>query len=146
VPGTRSLGRTELAADVWRRLLDFVFEQQRHRFQFLRERGLSPGHLKALLVLEPDAPRPMGALADQLGCDASNATWLVDRLEERGFVERRPLATDRRVKTVVLTELGDTTKAELQAELYRPPPGLESLDEASLRRLAAALDRLPSVE
>lgn len=146
MPPTRSAANTELASDVWRRLLDFVFEQQRHRFQFLRERGLSPGHLKALLVLEPDAPRPMGALADQLACDASNATWLVDRLEERGLVERRPLPTDRRVKTVVLTELGAKTKTELQAELYQPPPGLEALDEASLRRLAAALARLPSVE
>jgi DNA-binding MarR family transcriptional regulator len=132
-----------LAGDVWRRLLEFVFEQQRTRFHSLRERGLSPGHFKALLALELDDPRPMGALAEQLACDASNATWLVDRLEERGLVERRPLPSDRRVKTVALTELGAKTKLELEAELFAPPPGLLSLDAASLKKLAAAVDALP---
>jgi DNA-binding MarR family transcriptional regulator len=145
VGATASGSSTEvLAGDVWRRLLEFVFEQQRTRFESLRERGLSPGHFKALMALELDDPRPMGALAEQLACDASNATWLVDRLEERGLVERRPLPTDRRVKTVVLTKLGAKTKVELEAELFAPPPGLLSLDAASLKKLAAALEALPS--
>ena len=33
---------------------------------------------------------PMRDLADRLHCDPSNVTFLADRLEERGLIERRP--------------------------------------------------------
>lgn len=33
-------------------------------------------------------PLPMRALAELLGCDASNVTGIVDRLEARGLVRR----------------------------------------------------------
>jgi DNA-binding MarR family transcriptional regulator len=43
----------------------------------------------------------MSQLADEWLCDASNATWIVDRLEERGLAERETTPTDRRVKDAV---------------------------------------------
>ena len=61
----------------------------------VRELGLSPGHFKALAVLGPDESKPMRTLADALMIDASMVTWLVDRLEERGMVDRRTSPTDR---------------------------------------------------
>jgi DNA-binding MarR family transcriptional regulator len=48
----------------------------------------------------------MRALAREWRCDASTATWIVDRLEGKGLAERRAHATDRRVKLVVLTPRG----------------------------------------
>jgi DNA-binding MarR family transcriptional regulator len=63
----------------------------------------------------------MRALARAWACDASNVTWMVDRLESRGLVERRMLPSDRRVKTVALTPLGASTKAELFTRLNEPP-------------------------
>ena len=48
----------------------------------------------------------MRSLADAWGSDASNATWVVDRLERLGLAERRALVTDRRVKLAVLTARG----------------------------------------
>jgi len=36
----------------------------------------------------------MGQLAETLACDASNVTGLVDRLESRGLVRRRPSVAD----------------------------------------------------
>jgi len=63
----------------------------------------------------------MRALARAWNCDASNATWMVDRLETRGLVERRALLHDRRVKAVVLTPLGAGTKRELLTRLHQPP-------------------------
>ena len=66
-------------------------------------------------------------------------TWLVDRLEERGLVERRVLPGDRRVKAVALTASGAKTKAELLERLYQPPPELLSLDRDTLEKLRAAL-------
>lgn len=137
---------TDLAADVWRRVFEFFWHRGPRNVELLQELGLTPGHMKALLELRADLPRSMGALAETLHCDASNATWLVDRLEERGLVERRPLPGDRRVKTVVLTELGVKTRAELIQRLYEPPEELVALDRASLEELRDALDHLPERE
>ena len=134
-----------LAGDVWRLMARFAFSQVQRggQFELLREQGLTPGHLKALAILDADEPRPMGAMADGLRCDASQVTWLVDRLEERGFVERRAMATDRRVKTVALTADGVAFRARLLEHLYEPPEALLSLDAASLETLREHLERLP---
>ncbi len=86
----------------------------------------------------------MRAMADGLACDASVATWLVDRLEERGLVERRTPPTDRRVKTIVLTPLGIRTRERLRESFYEPPAALMNLDLTSLRALTAALKKLPT--
>src|SRR6266545_1839338 len=94
------------------------------------------------LLLDRDEPRAMGSLAQAWHCDASNVTWMVDRLQERGLVERRTRPTDRRVKAVVLTELGSRTKAEVLATLYEPPAGLRGLDRPDLDALRDVLARL----
>src|SRR6266700_6430068 len=49
---------------------------------------------------------PMRDLAGRLQCDPSNVTFLADRLEERGLLERRPDPSDRRVKLLALTPAG----------------------------------------
>src|SRR5205823_11169463 len=104
--------------------------------------GLTPGHLKLMLQLEEGEARPMGSLAQGLQCDASTMTWLVDRLEERGFVERRMLPADRRVKAVGLTALGVETKAKLLERLYQPPAELLAMDRSSLDGLKDALTKI----
>lgn len=52
-------------------------------------------------MLDRTHGRSMSQLADEWLCDASNATWIVDRLEERGLAERETTPTDRRVKDAV---------------------------------------------
>ncbi len=135
-----------LAAEVWRKVFDLHWTRQPQLLAMAQELGLTPGHMKALLELRPDLPRSMGALAEALHCDASNATWLVDRLEERGMVERRPRPGDRRVKTVALTELGAKTRTQLIERMYEPPDDLLLLDRASLEAMRDALAKLPERE
>jgi len=136
------------AAEVWRRMAEFAFTkfQGGQHVTMLREMGLTPGHMKALAILDPEEPRPMRAMADALACDASMVTWLVDRLEERGLVERRTSPTDRRVKTLVLTPLGIRTRERLAEALYTPPDDLLALDVAALVALRRELRKLPSAE
>lgn len=110
----------------------------------LQELGLSFGDMRALMVLDTDHPRPMRSLAESWACDASNATWMVDRLEQRGLVERHMPPTDRRVKAVVLTELGAKMKMQLLERLEQPPPELLALDRADLEALRDALGKLPT--
>ena len=84
----------------------------------------------------------MRSLADEWRCDASNATWIVDRLERAGLAERRSVPNDRRVKLVVLTPKGAKTRTELMEAFYATPPELLALDNAELETLQGALERL----
>src|ERR1700736_2391674 len=67
---------------------------------------LAPQQAHALRTLDPTRPVPMRELAAGIMCDASTVTGIVDRLEGRGLVERRPDPGDRRVKGLVVTPAG----------------------------------------
>lgn len=138
----RLTGKRGVAAEVWRLMLDCSMAQFGQASGILHRLGLTPGHMKLLTHLEEGDGRAMGSLAQSFRCDASTMTWLVDRLEERGLVERRMLPSDRRVKAVALTPLGVSTKAELMDRLYEPPGALLALDRAALERLRAALSSI----
>jgi DNA-binding MarR family transcriptional regulator len=133
----------QAAAEAWRGLVEF-WTKRNLWIQVAGELGISPGHAKALTLLDADDPPPMGALAEGLHCDASFVTNIVDKLEERGFAERRPSARDRRVKTVVITKLGLKARAQFEAALYEPPKELLELPEADLKALARIVAKLPS--
>src|SRR3954464_8526996 len=91
------------ASEAWT-LLFRLFVSQRGRVpQVAAQYDLSPMQAHVLRLLEPTAPLPMRTLARKLGCDASNITGIVDRLEERGLLVRAVSAVDRRVKMLVLT-------------------------------------------
>ena len=136
-----------MAADVWRLMLECSMKQFGQGSEVLQRQGLTPGHMKLLMHLEPGDGRAMGSLAQDFRCDASTMTWLVDRLEERGLVERRMLPSDRRVKAVALTPEGVAAKTELAERLYEPPEDLFGLDSTCLAELRDALakikDRFP---
>lgn len=57
---------------------------------------LTMPQFRAVLVLLHDGPLRMGAMAERLGVSCSNATGVVDRLVEKGLVERRGGLEDRR--------------------------------------------------
>lgn len=135
--------RRALAADVWRRLFDFFIATSGQRQRILADLDLTPNDSRALYTLDQHAPRTMRSLADEWGCDASNATWIVGRLEGRGLVERRVKEGDRRVKLVVLTLAGVKTRERLQSAMYEPPPELLGLPSAALQALREAAERLP---
>jgi DNA-binding MarR family transcriptional regulator len=86
----------------------------------------------------------MRELADAWACDASNATWIIDRLEARGLAERRSKPGDRRVKLVVLTPVGEKIAGRVRAAMYQPSPELRSLPLATLEELRSALEKLPT--
>jgi DNA-binding MarR family transcriptional regulator len=135
--------KAEVARDVWQQLVGYFFAHRESHAHAAQELGLTPGHIKTLFELDGEEGRSMGDLAVLLVCDASNVTWLVDRLEERRLVERRPHPRDRRVKSVVLTPEGVKIKALLIERLSTPPEDLVGLDRRDLDTLRAALELLP---
>ena len=131
-----------LAADAWGRIWEF-FLANRHRYASMAAaHGLNPGVMAALLALDPEEPRPMGWVAEACRCDASNATWLVDRLEERGFVERRTPPEDRRIKTVALTPAGTDLVEAIRAQFLVPPDAVLALRDDELDVIRSVFARL----
>jgi DNA-binding MarR family transcriptional regulator len=82
---------------------------------------------------------PMRDLADRLQCDPSNVTFLADRLEERGLIERRPDLSDRRVKLLALTTAGLAVRTRIvqAAATTSPLARLSPADQQRLCRLLA---------
>jgi DNA-binding MarR family transcriptional regulator len=138
----RGKGKAAIAEEAWRSFFEFFISTRRERDPALAKHGLTPNDSKALFSLDPGAGKPMGALAGEWTCDASNATWIVDRLEKRGFAERRPSPGDRRVKMVVLTPLGVKTRDELMTEFYKPPAALLELDREDLEAFRDVVRKL----
>jgi DNA-binding MarR family transcriptional regulator len=139
-----SPSKRALAADVWRRMFDFFISTSRQRQRVLAELDLTPNDSRALHTLDPREGRTMRSLADAWGCDASNATWIVDRLEARDLVERREQPGDRRVKLVVLTSAGVKTRDRLKEAMYEPPAELLELPTVALLALKSAAAKLPN--
>ena len=93
-------------------------------------------------MIEPGEGVPMGRLARGLACDASNVTGIVDRLEARGLIERRPGASDRRVKVLVITREGERLRATMLQRMAEPPAEFSRLSPEDQRTLARILQQM----
>jgi DNA-binding MarR family transcriptional regulator len=131
-----------LARRVWQSLFDLLIRSAPLRTASLARRGLTPNDSRALFSLDSRTGRSMRSLADEWQCDPSNATFIVDRLEELGLARRQPLLHDKRVKLVVLTRKGEKTRTDLLQEFDQPPPEFDRLDRANLEALERLLAKL----
>ena len=103
------------------------------------ELGMTPAQVLALRELtEPITARE---LANRMYCEPSNATFVLDRLEAHGLIERRPHPTDRRAKQIVLTPAGEHRRSEVLEHLrvHSPLAPLTAAQRESLRDLLDAL-------
>jgi DNA-binding MarR family transcriptional regulator len=135
--------RRTLAAEAWRPLIDFIVATGPRRSRVFGEFGLTPNDGRALASLAATTGRSMGSLAEEWGCDASTATWVVDRLVAKGLAERRELAGDRRVKLVALTASGERLRRAIRERVHEAPPELLELSDDELRALRDAATKLP---
>ena len=124
----------------WELLYELMMVQRARMPAIAAEFELSPMQVQLLRLVEPGRPMPMGKAACGLGCDASNITGIVDRLEARGLIERRPGA-DRRVKVLVITRDGARVRRLIMTRLAQPPAGIAALPEDDQRMLATILAR-----
>jgi DNA-binding MarR family transcriptional regulator len=109
----------------------------------LVRQGISMAQLHVMNLLERHGEMPMSRLAEMIDVSDSNATGLIDRVEERGFVERIRVATDRRMVMVRLTATGrqilDDIEEGREQILGRV---LDQLDPVQLAGLATAMTDL----
>ena len=89
-----------------------------------------------------EEPVSMRAFAEELSCDPSNVTGLVDRVERLGLVDRVPDSDDRRIRMLTLTTKGRRLRNQINAEVARDLAaalGLEPEDHGRFLRLLADL-------
>lgn len=106
---------TEIDRDVCKLVHRFAHRLEVNVRRIAEEMGMTSSQVVALRELsEPITARE---LASRMACEASNATFVVDRLEDQGLVRRRPHPTDRRAKEIVLTESGHARRAAVLEHL-----------------------------
>lgn len=116
-----------------------VTELNDRKSEVAAELGMSFVRIKALRRLAR-TPMSMRELAEQLTTDAPYTTVVVDDLEERGLVDRRPDPDDRRRKIVAATAQGVRAAQRAERILRRPPAALTALSPADLIELERILD------
>lgn len=115
------------AQKAWLTLWEY-FRAERGFFTALAaEFDMSPVQLHILSSLQPGEHMAMNALANILSCDNSNVTGLVDRLESRGWIERRNAEHDRRIKMIGMTEAGVQIREQLLKRMAQPPRSITGL-------------------
>ena len=104
---------------------------------------VSAPQLHCLLALQENGPLPPSHIARHIMVKSSTVTGIIDRLEQKGFVERLRNSPDRRVITIQLTEAGK----ELAEK--SPPPiqhkivdGIKKLPEGEIKQIILSLSKL----
>ena len=123
--------------DVLAGLLELAPRLERLWAADLRRHGLTTPRLRVLSILHADGPLTSARLAQRLGVTPRAVTALVDGLETRRLVHRRPHPTDRRAALVELTAGGRRIVARLDGEAGELAD--ELLAGTSHRQLTAGL-------
>ena len=114
------------------------------RFQeVLEPLELEPGEFALLRAVDASEGESQNALAERLHISASWMVAIVDDLEQRGLLERRPHERDRRVRNLQLTAAGTRLlrKAEQHAQRFDQQV-IDPLSETDARQLLDLLDRV----
>ncbi len=70
--------------------------------------GLSRETFQIMELLYSKGPHPIQKISDTLSIPSGSITYVVDKLENKGLVQRRPIPGDRRKSNVTLTEAGQS--------------------------------------
>ena len=105
---------------------------------------ITPAHLRALRVLKRHGTMRLSELSDHLHIAPRSTTEVVDAMESRGLVQRRPDPGDRRATLVQLTEHGGSVLDAIRTaargtEAERVFGRLSAADRAELARILRQL-------
>lgn len=138
-PQTHLPGR-RVGVALWGRIARFYARQLRLATAHLRQWGLSPAQFDVLATVGRHEGITQQELAERLLVTQGNITQLLDKLEQRGLLRRRP---EGRLKRVVLTETGRQlhnavvpAQEDFQAQQFAP------LSRAEQQQLLALLRKL----
>jgi len=109
----------------------------------LGSHGLTHTEFAILEALYHKGPLLLGEVQRKILVSSGGITFLVDKLADRGLVERRLCATDRRARYAALTRKGEALMGEIfpaHAEMIRE--AMAGLSRAEQKEAAALLKQL----
>ncbi|GAA4464420.1 MarR family winged helix-turn-helix transcriptional regulator [Phytohabitans houttuyneae] len=130
-------GPVTASTDAERAMFDFVDAYDRAYETAAINHGLSVA--QACVLGRLARPRGMSELADELGCDASNITQIIARLEARDLVRRETSPHDRRSRLIIRTAGGSDLYAEFEESFEFARSAIANLDATERDQLAALL-------
>lgn len=140
---------TGMAGHLIRRLNQLSTQVFMHRMQ-AAGCDLTPVQFAALDAIRANPGLDQASVAARSAYDKATIGGVIDRLEQKGYVERSVSKSDRRAREVTLTNLGGKTYEailpivrELQAEILS---GLEPEEQGQFIRLATKAIRIGSIE
>ncbi len=92
--------------DIYRKIMLLMMRSKRHLARIMEEYEMTVAQGMMLLLFEPGKGSSMQKLSCMMGCDASNTTGLVDRLDSQGMITQTIDPQDRRVKLIELNAKG----------------------------------------
>jgi DNA-binding MarR family transcriptional regulator len=107
---------------------------------------VTPSHARVLSVLARHGVMRLSELSEHLRIAPRSTTEVVDALDERGLIERRPDPSDRRATLVELTDDGKDINAAIRASRATEADAffgtLSDTDYYNLTRILRKLRRL----
>jgi len=117
----------------------------------LRVHQVSMWGYVVLTALAEQPVRTQTALAQSIGADKSRIIGVLDELQERGLIQRRPDPADRRVHLLSLTEAGTRLRESVREAIQRQEEErilsvLPEADRAAFIRALRILSELPPAD
>jgi MarR family 2-MHQ and catechol resistance regulon transcriptional repressor len=144
VPGPASYqGKAGLALKLWIVLSRAGAAVRRHAEADMTRHGLTPGEFAILEVLYHRGPLLLGDVQRKILVSSGGVTYLVDRLEDAGLVERRECPGDRRARYAALTDKGERLMQRIFPEhvaaIERAVAGLDAEEQQAATELLRTL-------
>ena len=112
----------------------------------LKPFGVSKEQFNVLRILRGQHPNPssLQLISERMISKSSNATRLVEKLRQKGYVERSLCPTNRRKVDILITKKGLDTLKEMDPVVRSSSDDLRPLTEAEARELNRLLDKMRS--
>lgn len=114
--------------EMYHKIALLMMRSKRHIAKVMDQYDMTGAQGMMLLLLEPGKGTPMQKLSCMMGCDASNVTGLVEKLDSQEMITQTIDPEDRRVKLIELNAKGQSRRKALLEHL-------RAAEAADLQRL-----------
>lgn len=118
---------------------------QKHQ-ELFKTHNLTTAQFNVLRILRGQHPNPatVNLLIERMIDKSSNASRIVDKLENKNLVIRKQCSKDRRAVDVLISEKGLELLAKIDEQLEKLQAQIRNLDESEAKELNKLLDKLRS--
>ncbi|WP_425391742.1 MarR family winged helix-turn-helix transcriptional regulator [Ekhidna sp.] len=118
---------------------------QQH-LKLFKEQGLTTPQFNILRILRGQHPKPatVNLLIDRMLDKSSNASRIVDKLEQKGLVIRKQCSNDRRAVDVLISDAGLSLLSEMDTKMDAWESQNGKLSEKEAATLNELLDKIRS--